>query len=169
MKLTFAPPVRQEPAQPKLPAFPPAVHPTPAAIAAHAVTCWHLLCDARKEIAPIVVEHDYVMAQLADPALADHPMRGWGERRARKLTESLAVGINVLLGHLHGLETAWMALTPYDREQTMLHQVIGMDAATDCIGPVLAFATFPADWEPPPDVIATLPYELLLTAGISPF
>lgn len=137
--------------------------PTPAEIAAHCALCWRLAQDARTPLEPLLPELVHLARTLADPALAAHPKREWGERRERTLGLRVREPLAVYLGHVVGAERAWQALTPDQRRAHGLDTLLGMDAGEHLLDARLD------GWTPPEDVRACLPVAALILLGWSPF
>lgn len=115
--------------------------------------------EAREQLAYIVERRTKLEAQLADPALANHPKRPQAERRFERLQGEerdvvLRIAeINFSLAH------QWDKLRPEDRNRYGLTKLIAADPEQD-IGLVLwcddrglaRLAPFPDGWAVPADI-----------------
>lgn len=160
------------------PALVQAALPSVPEIAAHAEVCWRLAIGARHALAPVLADLAHVQAALDDPDLADHPKRGWGLRREQSLLAEVATLLPAYLGHLHGVDTAWAALEPFDRSGHELDRLCGVDAGAHVVGPLVAMATdgpihrvapLPEGVSIPVEIVETLPAGLQATLGACPF
>lgn len=119
----------------------------------------------------------FLATQLADPALADHPKRGWAERRYAKIFSDQEMALTRMLIHCHHLTNAWQRLTPADRAAHGLDELTGIAAERSDLcglpligtGPIQDAAPIPIGWTYPEGFERRIPAALAISLCISPF
>jgi hypothetical protein len=118
-----------------------------------------LALDARRTLLDAIERRRKLEAQLADPALADHPKRDRAERQlpARWEAERRAI---IRLAEAHaGIGAEWDAISPQEKNRFALTTILGESDPTCGLGMALwgnrgvwATEPIPNDWSIPHDI-----------------
>lgn len=119
-----------------------------------------LVFERRRHLLYTVARRRKLEAQLADPALAEHPKRPQAERRLAERWDAERLAVIALAENHAQLATAWDALAAEDKSRYALYTLIGEpDPAMqiditlwrDDVG-LSRLVPFPDDWSVPHDI-----------------
>jgi hypothetical protein len=169
---------RYQPPAPAVEAGTPYADPTPGSHAAQIRTLAEAFVAERRKVSEIADELVFIIGQLRDPALADNPHRPWGEKRLARLEAIEDAALWEMLNVLYVMDQLWNALTPDQRTEHGLPNLLGVPAGEPALGLVLAHirdgpiqdqAPWPPAWDYPQAFMARLPDELIRLTGLCPF
>ncbi len=146
------------------------VFPTPEGLAAEFRTYIDLVIEHRNGAIAVIDELAFLDAQLMDPALDDHPKRGWAERRERRLLLEQTMRLNTMLIQVYYARGLWMYFTPVQRAELGLANLTGIEVDSEHFGrdlpliragPIQEAAPLPEGWRWNDDFVRNMLPELL--------